>query len=136
MNRRQRNALAENVGDGSDSWGLRFILLFGLVSLFADMAYEGARSITGPFLASLGASGLVVGSISGLGEMLGYAVRLPAGGLGDRYRLYWPIALVGYIVQLPAVPLLAVAKVWPFAATLLVVERIGKGIRNPWGDAR
>lgn len=111
--------------------GLHFIILFGVVSLFADMAYEGARSITGPFLASLGATGLVVGSISGLGEMLGYTVRLVSGRLADRSRLYWPIALIGYIVQLPAVPLLALANGWPVAALLIVTERFGKGVRNP-----
>jgi hypothetical protein len=116
---------------GTERWGLRFILLFGLVSMFADMAYEGARSTTGPFLASLGASGLVVGGVSGLGEMLGYAVRLASGRAADRSRLYWPIALAGYVVQLPAVPLLALAGGWPAAALLLIVERIGKGIRNP-----
>ncbi len=115
----------------SRSSGLRFIVLFGVVSLFADMAYEGARSITGPFLAALGASGLVVGTISGLGEMLGYAVRLASGRAADRTRRYWPITLGGYVVQLPAVPLLALAGSWPIAAGLLVIERIGKGVRNP-----
>lgn len=115
----------------SGSTGLRFILLFGVVSLFADMAYEGARSITGPFLASFGATGLIVGVISGLGEMLGYAVRLASGQAADRTRRYWPIALGGYVVQLPAVPLLALASSWPVAGALLVIERIGKGIRNP-----
>jgi hypothetical protein len=111
--------------------GLRFILLFGVVSLFSDMAYEGARSITGPFLASFGATGLIVGVISGLGEMLGYAVRLASGHAADSTRRYWPIALGGYFVQLPAVPLLALASTWPVAGALLVIERIGKGIRNP-----
>ena len=111
--------------------GLSFIIMFGVVSLFADMAYEGARSIVGPFLATLGASGLVVGAISGLGEMLGYTVRLLAGSAADRGRRYWPIVIGGYIVQLPAVPLLALVGSWPIAAILLVMERLGKGIRNP-----
>ena len=30
---------------------MRFVLLIGVVSLFADMSYEGARSITGSSLA-------------------------------------------------------------------------------------
>ncbi|HYA39893.1 MAG TPA: MFS transporter [Syntrophobacteraceae bacterium] len=115
----------------SNRSGLRFIVLFGVVSLFADMAYEGARSITGPFLASLGASGFVVGAVSGAGEMLGYAVRLISGRAADRKGRYWPITLGGYIVQLPAVPLLALAFTWPVAGLLIVVERIGKGVRNP-----
>jgi hypothetical protein len=115
----------------SRSAGLRFIVLFGVVSLFADMAYEGARSIAGPFLASFGVNGFAVGLISGLGEMLGCAVRLVSGHAADRTRRYWPIVLGGYFIQLPAVPLLALAGSWPVAGTLLVIERIGKGIRNP-----
>jgi MFS family permease len=115
----------------SSQSGLRFIVLFGVVSLFADMAYEGSRSITGPFLASLGASGFVVGALSGAGEMLGYAVRLISGAAADRNGRYWPITLAGYFVQLPAVPLLALAGSWPIAGLLTVTERIGKGARNP-----
>jgi len=48
---------------------LRFVVLIGVVSLFADMTYEGARSIAGPFLATLGANGTVVGVVAGLGEL-------------------------------------------------------------------
>jgi hypothetical protein len=81
-----------------DSPGFRFIVLFGIVSLFSDMAYEGARSITGPFLGTLGANGLIVGVISGLGEMIGYGVRLVSGRTANRSGHYWPIALGGYIV--------------------------------------
>jgi hypothetical protein len=29
---------------------LRFVVLFGIVSLFADLTYQGVRSVTGPFL--------------------------------------------------------------------------------------
>ncbi len=32
----------------------RFIIVMGIVSLFADLTYEGARSITGPYLLILG----------------------------------------------------------------------------------
>ena len=49
----------------------RFVTVFGTVSLLADFVYEGARSITGPLLASLGASGLVVGVVTGVGEAAG-----------------------------------------------------------------
>lgn len=123
--------MSEITGRWSRSSGLRFIVWFGVVSLFADMAYEGARSITGPFLASLGASGFVVGAVAGSGEMLGYAVRLISGRAADHSGRYWAVTLGGYIVQLPTVPLLALAGSWPVACLLLVVERIGKGTRNP-----
>jgi hypothetical protein len=33
----------------------RFVLIIGVANLFADMTYEGARGVTGPFLGSLGA---------------------------------------------------------------------------------
>lgn len=112
-----------------------FVLLLGLVSLCADMTYEGARSITGPFLGTLGASGLVVGFVSGFGELMGYALRLGAGYLTDRTRRYWLLTFVGYTVNLLAVPLLALAGNWLAASLLIVVERCGKAIRTPARDA-
>jgi hypothetical protein len=110
---------------------LRFVLLFGVVSLFADFAYEGARAVTGPFLGLLGASGLGVGIIAGAGELLGYTLRLASGRAADRTRRYWPIALTGYLVQMAAVPALALAGSWQAAAALMVLERAGKAIRKP-----
>ena len=114
---------------------LRFVVLLGVVSLFADVTYEGARSIAGPFLALLGASGTAVGIVSGLGELAGYGLRLVSGWLVDRTGRYWLLTLVGYTVNLLAVPLLALAGRWEIAAGLLVVERIGKAVRTPARDA-
>src|ERR1022692_3257672 len=113
---------------------LRFVISFGVVSLFADMTYEGMRSISGPFLALLGASGAAVGLIAGGGELLGYTLRWASGGLADRSRLYWPITLAGYVVQMAAVPALALVGNWPAAAALIILERIGKATRNPPRD--
>ena len=113
---------------------LRFVISFGVVSLFADMTYEGMRSISGPFLALLGASGAAVGLIAGVGELLGYTLRWASGGLADRSRLYWPITLAGYVVQMAAVPALALVGNWPAAAALIILERIGKATRNPPRD--
>lgn len=114
---------------------LRFILLLGFVSLSADVTYEGARSIVGPFFALLGASATVVGVVAGLGEMIGYGLRLASGYLADRTRRYWTITLAGYALNLFAVPLLALAGRWEFAALLLIAERVGKAIRTPARDA-
>src|SRR5262249_15257726 len=88
---------------------MTFVVLLGLVSLFADMTYEGARSITGPYLAVLGASATVVGIVAGFGELIGYMLRLVAGYLSDRTGRYWTFTLVGYVVNLLAVPFLALA---------------------------
>lgn len=114
---------------------LRFVVLVGIVSLFADMTYEGARSINGPYLAILGASGAVVGIVSGLGELIGFSIRLVSGYFSDKTKGYWAITFLGYGINLLAVPLLALTGNWQFAALLMVIERIGKGIRVPPRDA-
>ena len=87
----------------------RFIVALGLVSLFADMTYEGARSVGGPFLKELGASATQVGIIAGFGEMIAAGLRFFSGRLVDRTRAYWTVAVLGYFLNLVAVPLLALA---------------------------
>jgi MFS family permease len=119
----------------SKATALKFVVLLGVVSLFADMTYEGARSITGPYLALLGASGTVVGVVAGFGELIGYALRLVSGYISDRTGRYWAVTLFGYFVNLLAVPLLALAGRWEIAALLMIMERMGKAIRNPSRDA-
>ena len=113
----------------------RFIILLGVISLLSDMTYEGARSISGPFLGTLKASALVVGVVAGLGEFLGYALRLGSGYLADRLGRYWLITFAGYALNLLAIPFLALAGSWEIAAMLLLAERIGKAIRTPARDA-
>ncbi len=113
---------------------LKFVLITGVVSLFADFTYEGSRSITGPFLQTLGVTGAVVGVVAGLGELLGYGLRFVSGRVSERTQAFWPIAFLGYIVQMASVPLLAEARGWKTAALLILFERIGKAIRNPPRD--
>ena len=115
--------------------GLYFVLFFGAVNLFADFSYEGARSVSGPFLALLGASGLVAGTVGGLGEFLGYALRLVSGRWADRSHRYWLITGLGYLLQMTVIPILALAASWQAAAALILLERMGKAIRNPPRDA-
>jgi MFS family permease len=112
----------------------KFVILIGVVSFFADFVYEGARSVNGPYLAVLGASATLVGIIAGLGELLGYGLRLISGPFSERTRQFWPITIFGYVVQMAAVPLLAWAPNWQIAGLLIVLERVGKAIRNPPRD--
>jgi len=121
--------------DLSKSDALKFVLILGVSSLFADMTYEGARSITGPYLAVLGASATVVGTVAGLGELVGYGLRLFSGYASDRTGKYWTITLAGYFLNMVAVPLLALAGSWETAAFLMITERTGKAIRTPARDA-
>lgn len=120
---------------GSYRSAMFFVVIMGIVSLFADMAYEGARSISGPFLALLGASGTVVGVVAGLGEFIGYILRLPSGYIADRTKRYWPVIIIGYSVSVLAVPFLALAGSWQVAALFIILERTGKAIRTPARDA-
>jgi len=113
---------------------LRFIVALGLVSLFADMTYEGARAIIGPYLQTLGASGFEMGLVVGLGEMCAASLRYWSGRLADRTRAYWLIAIGGYTVNLVAVPMLAFAGNWFWAGALVVAERTGKALRGPARD--
>ena len=116
------------------SHALRFIVCLGVVSLFADMTYEGAYSIIGPFLKNLGASAAEVGLIAGLGEMIAASLRYFSGRLADRTRAYWSIAIFGYFMNLVVVPALAFAGNWQIAALLVAAERTGKSLRGPARD--
>lgn len=114
---------------------MKFVLFLGIVSLFADMTYEAARSITGPYLAMLGASASAVGMIAGLGEFVGYGLRVVSGVISDRTHRYWLITITGYAINLLAVPALALAGNWEIAAVLIMAERFGKAVRTPARDA-
>lgn len=113
---------------------LKFIILLGLVSLFSDMVYEGARSISGQYLGLLGASGAIVGFVAGFGEFAGNALRLISGYLVDKSKQYWGVTFVGYACIF-SIPLLMFAHTWLVASVLIIIERIGKGIRTPARDA-
>lgn len=110
---------------------LRFVILIGTVSLFADFTYEGARSVNGQFLETLGASAAVVGFTVGFGELVGYGLRFVFGYLADKTKRYWLNAIVGYTINLLAVPALALVGNWQLAAVLIITERTGRAIRKP-----
>jgi MFS family permease len=113
---------------------IRFIICLGAVSLFADMTYEGAYSIMGPYLKDLGATATEVGIIAGLGEMCAASLRFFSGRLADRTRAYWTIAILGYAVNLLVVPALAFVGSWQAAALRIIAERTGKALRGPARD--
>lgn len=109
--------------------------MVGVMSFFADFTYEGSRSIIGQYLGLLGAGALAIGVVTGFGEFLSYGLRLVSGRGADRTGRYWPITIGGYVLQMSVVPLLALAGSWQVAALLIILERVGKAIRNPPRDA-
>lgn len=114
---------------------IKFVILLGCVSLFSDMTYESARSINGQFLNMLGRSASTIGWVAGVGELLGYGLRLISGYLADKTKKYWLVAFMGYLLNLLSVPLLAWVGLWQIAVGLMIMERIGKAIRTPARDA-
>lgn len=118
------------------SRAMLFILLFGIVSLFSDMTHEGASSIRGAYLSLLGASAATIGFVSGLGELVGYSMRYVFGKLTDKTRQYWPMVILGYVLDIIAVPALALVGEhgWVAACGLLIVQRMGKAIKKPAKD--
>src|SRR5438094_6220311 len=114
---------------------LQFVVIIGIANFFADFTYEGARGIVGPFLGSLGASAAIVGFVAGLGELMGYGLRSVSGYFADKSHRHWGFAFAGYAVNMLAVPVLALAGRWPVAASLVVAERVGRGIRKPTVEA-
>lgn len=113
-----------------------FILLFGIVSLFSDMTHEGASSIRGAYLTLLGASAAAIGFVSGFGELVGYSMRYVFGRLADKTKQYWPMTILGYILDVLAVPALALVgeNGWIGACALLIIQRMGKAIKKPAKD--
>lgn len=118
------------------SQAMSFILLFGVVSLFSDMTHEGASSIRGAYLTLLGASAGTIGFVSGLGELIGYSMRYVFGRLTDRTKRYWTMTVIGYVLDVLAVPALALVGEhgWVMACALLILQRMGKAIKKPAKD--
>lgn len=127
----------ETSGTVGRSWSpWRTVIGFGVVSLAADMVYEGARSVTGPLLAALGASAVLVGLISGVGEAMALLLRLVFGSWADRSRRYWTLTFVGYALTAICVPALAITPLLAgaglaVACVLILGERLGKAVRSP-----
>lgn len=118
------------------SQAMAFIVLFGIVSLFSDMTHEGASSIRGAYVSLLGASAATIGFVSGLGELIGYSMRYVFGKLTDKTKQYWPMTVAGYVLDVLAVPALALVGEhgWVAACALLVIQRMGKAIKKPAKD--
>lgn len=123
----------DSLSPSKKSLAFRLILLMGVVSLFGDIIYEGSRSVAGPYLLFLGASAFAVAFIAGFGEFIGYAARLVSGYFADRTQSYWTFIIIGYLM-IGAIPFLVFAHAWEAAAILIIIERLGKGIRSPAKD--
>ena len=115
------------------SGAIAFITLMGIVSLFSDLTHEGARSILGEYLNLAGASAAAIGFVSGIGELCGYSLRLISGLIADKTKKYWTLVIAGYVIQVLAIPTLALVPEhgWVWACGLVILERVGKAVKKP-----
>ena len=113
------------------SRAFKFLIMLGVVNLFADLTYEGGRSVVGPLMAQLGATATMVSHRLGPWGIRGYVLRVVMGYVADRTGGRWTLTFVGYAMNTLAVPALALAGSWPAAAELVVAERTGRAIRKP-----
>ena len=119
------------------SGAIAFITLMGIVSLFSDLTHEGARSILGEYLSLAGASAAAIGFVSGIGELCGYSLRLISGLIADKTKKYWTLVIAGYVIQVLAIPALALVPEhgWVWACGLVILERVGKAVKKPAKNA-
>lgn len=109
------------------------IILFGIISMLGDMVYEGARGANSQYFNLLNISAAQVGLVFGIGEFLGYALRLLAGVLSDKSGKHWLFIFIGYGMLL-VVPVMGFTMHWNILIVLILMERIGKSLRNPAKD--
>lgn len=109
------------------------IIIFGIISMFGDVVYEAARSVNSQYLNLLSISAVQVGLVFGIGEFLGYFLRLVAGSLSDKSGNHWVFMFLGYGILL-VVPLMGLTMNWNILVVLILMERIGKALRSPAKD--
>ncbi|PKL01278.1 MAG: MFS transporter [Tenericutes bacterium HGW-Tenericutes-1] len=125
--------LFNNPNDTIKKRAFLFIVLLGIISFFSDFTHEGARSIYGQYLSLIGVSAFLVSTTAGLGEFIGQALRILTGWIADKTGRYWFMMILGYSVNLLAIPLLGLVNqsIWQIAIILILLERVGKAIRAP-----
>jgi|ECHhosMinimDraft_1075155.scaffolds.fasta_scaffold03867_1 Major Facilitator Superfamily. len=114
---------------------IAIIILFGIVSMLADITYEGARSVIPQYLGYLGADLAFVGFLGGMAEFSSYLLRFASGFIASRYGFLWGLTISGYALTGLSIALLSISTNWLYASTFTITERIAKGLRTPPRDA-
>jgi MFS family permease len=113
------------------------VFYLGLTSLFTDISSEMVSSVLPIYLVfALHRTPLQFGVIDGLYQGAAVVVRLASGVLADRWRRNREVAAAGYALSAAAkLGLLAAGNAWTLLAGILVLDRIGKGVRTAPRDA-
>jgi len=113
------------------------VLMLGLTSMFTDISAEMVSTILPMYLVlNLHLSPLAFGVIDGLYLGAAAIVRLVSGFLADRSHRHKEIAVAGYALSaLSRLGLLLVGGVWTLLASVVLIDRLNKGIRTAPRDA-
>ncbi|HEU5322866.1 MAG TPA: MFS transporter [Methylomirabilota bacterium] len=115
----------------------RTVVLLGLTSLFTDISAEMVSTILPLYLLfSLNLSPAVFGVVDGLYQGAAALVRVFGGVAADRSGRHKEVAVLGYALSaLARLGLLVVGSGWTLLAGVVMVDRLGKGIRTAPRDA-
>jgi len=115
----------------------RTVILLGLVSLFTDLSQEMVTAVLPLYLTyQVRLSPLQFGFIDGMYQGATALVRLLGGLVADRKERHKEVAATGYGASaLCKLALVAVGGAWLGTTAVLLVDRLGKGIRTAPRDA-
>jgi len=115
----------------------RTVILLGFTSLFTDISSEMIATVLPLYLMfSLGLPPLLLGVVDGLYQGVSALVRLASGIFADKRQNHKQIATAGYgLSTLCRALLLLVGGAWTMIAGIVLLDRIGKGIRTAPRDA-
>jgi MFS family permease len=113
----------------------RTILALGWVSFFMDISSEMIYPLLPVFLSSLGVGAVAIGFLAGISESAASFVRVFSGFISDRVKKRKTAILLGYGLSTVSRPILAIASGWGHVLAYRLIDRAGKGVRNPPRDA-
>ena len=114
----------------------RNVLLLGLTSLFTDISSEMVVSVLPIYLVTfLRLSPVQFGLIDGLYQGVAALVQLASGVIADRWSRYKEVAWAGYAGSALSRLGLLMTTAWTGIAAILVLDRLGKGVRTAPRDA-
>ena len=115
----------------------RTVVLLGMTSLLTDVSSESLTAVLPLyFMLELRMTPLQFGLLDGLYQGSSALVRVAGGLVADAGRRYKPVAFVGYALSaFCKLGLLLVGSAWAPIAAVLMIDRLGKGIRTAPRDA-
>jgi MFS family permease len=112
------------------------VVLLGLTSLFTDLAAEMVTAVLPLYLTfQLGFSALQFGIVDGIYQGATALVRVAGGFHADTRQRHKSVATFGYAVGVVTKLALVVGTGWGWITSVLLVDRLGKGLRTSPRDA-